>query len=414
MPDSRRIDAPCDRTPLLGTTIGRRKERPAPLRRGGTLVDKSEVRALTGLRGIAAFMVGVYHLNPELMARSPFAIGVFIGRGYLWVDLFFTLSGFVLALNYAHRFADGCSFAEWRDFLVRRIARIFPLYAAGTLAGAAILACRNTAAAAALVVPTHHAAFTLALANLLMIQSWGIGRSIDGTAWSLSAEWAAYLVFPILAGLSLFSHRRTAAVVALVAISAAVLTVLLTAHDQEIHRGPLDAYDGATAEPLIRCLAGFLLGLLAYRVAIRPQRRAWLSGDIAAGVALALLLAGLAAGLYDLLVLSLFPLVVLALYLNRGYVGKILGCPLLHWLGTISYSIYLIHPYLVEPKKALASRLLVYVPDAPSDVSASIIAYGTLFFVSALAYRWIEVPGRHAVMGLWDGFLSSRAHRQVG
>jgi len=369
------------------------------------------VRALTGLRGIAAFMVGVYHLNPELIVRSPFAIGKLIGKGYLWVDLFFTLSGFVLALNYAHRFADGCSIAAWRDFLVRRIARIFPLYAVGTLAGAAILAYRNTAAAAALVMPTHHSPFTMALANLLMIQSWGIGRSIDGTAWSLSAEWAAYLVFPILAGMALFSGRRTAVFVTLAAISAAALTVLLTAHDREIHRGPLDAYDGATGEPLLRCLAGFLLGLLAYRVAVKSQRRAWLSGDIAAGASLALLFAGLAAGFYDLLVFSLFPLVVLALFLNRGYVGRVVGCQLLHWLGTISYSIYLIHPYLVEPKKVLAARLLVYVPDVASDVSASIIAYGTLFLVSALAYRCIEVPGRHVVMRLCAGLKSPKAHR---
>jgi peptidoglycan/LPS O-acetylase OafA/YrhL len=178
--------------------------------------------------------------------------------------------------------------------------------------------------------------------------------------------------------------------------------------------GPLDAYDGATGEPLIRCLAGFLLGLLTYRIAVQPQRWACLSGDFAAGAALALLFAGLIAGLYDLLVFSLFPVVVLALFLNRGYVGRLLGCRPLYWLGIISYSIYLIHPYLVEPKQVLAAWLLVHLPGARSDVSASIIIYATLFFLSALAYRWIEAPGRHTVMRLCNGFRSSKSDRPTG
>lgn len=68
---------------------------------------KAEVRSLTGLRGLAALAVALYHVNPELNT-APF-IGRFVGEGYLAVHVFFVLSGFVLALNYADGFAPGWS-----------------------------------------------------------------------------------------------------------------------------------------------------------------------------------------------------------------------------------------------------------------------------------------------------------------
>ncbi len=216
------------------------------------MAAKSEIKALTGLRGIAAMMVAVYHVNPELSARSAPGIGTILGKGYIWVDLFFVLSGFVLALNYAPRFAEGISINGWGDFLIRRIARIYPLYVAVILAGGVIMvAGYGKAFAMPLLDPRMHHPVTLGIANLLMIQSWGFGPSIDGTAWSLSAEWAIYLLFPILITLALFSRARTASLLAMVAAGAALTTVLLTGSDGEVHRGPLDAYDGGTGEPLL-------------------------------------------------------------------------------------------------------------------------------------------------------------------
>jgi peptidoglycan/LPS O-acetylase OafA/YrhL len=117
----------------------------------------------------------------------------------------------------------------------------------------------------------------------------GNGKSIDGTAWSLSAEWALYLAFPILAGLALFARGSTAALLVMISAAAAGLTVCFTRLDGEVHRGPLDAYDGATWEPLLRCLAGFLIGLLSYRFVASQRASGWLSGDVACGATLSLL-----------------------------------------------------------------------------------------------------------------------------
>src|SRR5258708_12531467 len=155
------------------------------------MAAKSEIKALTGLRGIAAMMVAVYHVNPELSARSAPGIGTILGKGYIWVDLFFVLSGFVLALNYAHRFAEGISINGWGDFLIRSIARIYPLYVAVILAGGVIMvAGYGKAFAMPLLDPRMHHPVTLAIANLLMIQSCAFAPTSPRPACPLPPDWA--------------------------------------------------------------------------------------------------------------------------------------------------------------------------------------------------------------------------------
>ena len=83
-----------------------------------------EIRSLTGLRGVTAMLVAAYHFYP---VQSPL-LSRTVGRFYLWVDLFFVLSGFVMALNYGRMFRDGFSGEAFGEFLLRRLARVYPLY----------------------------------------------------------------------------------------------------------------------------------------------------------------------------------------------------------------------------------------------------------------------------------------------
>ncbi len=66
----------------------------------------SDIRALTGLRGFAAMLVVVYHFCPHNDITADW-LRFSIGRGYLWVDLFFVLSGYLMALNYGVLFVNG-------------------------------------------------------------------------------------------------------------------------------------------------------------------------------------------------------------------------------------------------------------------------------------------------------------------
>ncbi len=365
--------------------------------RGTAQARHGEVRALTGLRGVAAVMVALYHINPEL--RSAGAIGRVIGRGYLWVDLFFVLSGFVLALNYGARFAPGWSGEAWREFLIRRVARIYPLYVVLLAGSVAYMAAGlgQTYAVPLLPYPRLRHPLAVGAANLLMVQSWGFGPSFDGTAWSLSAEWAAYLAFPLLVGWTLFSTRRAALASAILAAAGIGLTAALTRRDGEAHSGMLDAYDGATIEPLLRCLGGFVLGLLMFRMARARRPMRWLAHDAVLGVVFALVVAGFAFAPDDLMIYPLLPPLVLGLYGNRGLVGRALGCGAAHWLGVVSYSIYLVHPYLVLPKRALGGLLAGALPPAAADFAASAAAWAAMLLLSGASYRLIEEPGRRFI-----------------
>lgn len=358
---------------------------------------REEVRALTGLRGIAALLVSVYHIDPEL--RRFGAFGRFVGRGYLWVDVFFVLSGFVLALNYGAQFRSGWRGETWRAFLLRRVARVYPLYAVLLFGSLAYMAMGVGQSYVVPLLPYPHLAHPLAveIANVFMVQSWGVGPSIDGTAWSLSAEAAAYVVFPLLAGLALFSRKRTAFALAIAAAAAIVVVAMLTRVDGEVHSGTLDAYEGATVEPLLRCVGGFVFGLLMFRLAQAGRVRAWLARDDVLAAVIVLLVAGFAYAPNDLYIYPLLPLLVLGIYGNRGAIGRVLGGGAIHRLGVTSYSFYLVHPYLVLPKRGLALLLGSTIGPTMADVIVSVAALAATLALSAASYRLIEEPGRRAL-----------------
>ena len=92
-----------------------------------------EIKALTGLRGVAALWVVWHHLGREPGFAVPFGQALPL-RGYLAVDLFFVLSGFVLSLAFADWFIAGVNWRAAGVFAARRLTRIWPMHAAALLA----------------------------------------------------------------------------------------------------------------------------------------------------------------------------------------------------------------------------------------------------------------------------------------
>ena len=101
------------------------------------LSRRREIRSLTGLRGIAALWVVVHHALYIARPRGPF--WTLIYHGYLAVDLFFVLSGYVIAMNYAERSELRIHLGDVVAFLCKRFARTYPLYAVATLASGLVL-----------------------------------------------------------------------------------------------------------------------------------------------------------------------------------------------------------------------------------------------------------------------------------
>jgi peptidoglycan/LPS O-acetylase OafA/YrhL len=168
---------------------------------------QNEIGALTGLRGVACIYVMLFHFSSLLLNfNRPRNVAVtFLAHGYLAVDLFFALSGFVMALNYSHSFADGFSKTAYSTFLSKRIARIYPLYFICTIIGFMLFLVGSMR-----VDLNKDYSILVLLYNVAMVQVWGFAESFNGPEWSISAEWAAYLCFPALLSPLIFKDRAIA------------------------------------------------------------------------------------------------------------------------------------------------------------------------------------------------------------
>lgn len=343
--------------------------------------EAEQLDGLTVLRGLAAFGVVLFHYADEFPALAPFTY--WTRHFYMWVDLFFILSGFVMVHVYGEAFAR-FSRAVYRDFLVRRLARIYPLHLVTLLAVVGLEAALLVAGMFGVMTPPHEPfmpePFSVGaiLTNLLMIQSWGVHEALtwNGPAWSISCEWLMYLLFPLL----LAGVRRVPWWLA--AGFGLALYVGLYAM-----RGTLDLhYDFGVP----RALAGFVTGMAlhaAVSTRVLPRRWLWL----------ALVWIGLCAGavLPDIAYVPGFVIMVAACARMRaeGVLGRA-G----RWAGDVSYSLYLWHVPVLMVLPHVTAMLLG--PEFIAGLSAwqsSVALVAVLVLLSGAAevsYRWIEKPAR--------------------
>ena len=342
---------------------------------------ESENRALTGLRGVAALLVCVHHLVLHIGA-PPSPARAFALRGYLMVDLFFVLSGFVMALAYENWFAGRFRPELYVRFLWRRFARLWPLHAFLVVA----------MLAAQWLGGHPWVWWRMVVLNLAMMQAWGLSKTLNVPSWSLSAECAAYALFPLLSWLALRGRPARAALAALVAVAALVVAAHLGTFRPAGRRGPLDLYDNYSVLPLARCVAGFTLGLLARRA----MRTAWLRRALArpgwAVGAAAILVPGFALGLPDWLAYPVLILLVAALWAGGAGLSRILARPGPHWLGAGSYALYLVHMPLIQLWEE-AGR-----PAPPFAAGAALLAAS--LGAAAVLHRLVEVPARRGLRAL--------------
>jgi len=341
-----------------------------------------EIRSLTGLRGVAAVFVVMFH---ALRSTSPTA-SFLLGKGYLSVDLFFVLSGYVMSLNYGEMFlADGASFKDYRKFLGFRFARIYPLY------GVMICAMALLGWAGAIPIYGVHNLKHALIWNLSLMQAWSLGAgNIDGPAWSISTELTAYIGFPVLVFFVLRGKEGRAwgaAALALLLMIAIVIAGSLPIRGAPVD-GPLGVFDTITPLPVFRCVAGFVLGMAAFRLQGSRFGKALASrpfyGDILA-VALVILLF-VKPG--DVLFVALGTMLIAHLATSPSIVSAAISSRPVYYLGKISYSIYLIHlPIILLLRGLFESRGWPMVP-------ANLFALALSIAIAPLAYNLVEVPGR--------------------
>jgi peptidoglycan/LPS O-acetylase OafA/YrhL len=337
-----------------------------------------ELLALTSIRGIAAWWVVLFHLRLLLAPWLPKAAIALLDQGNLAVDLFFVLSGFVIALNYGDRLAS-----DWRvvgDFLFRRFARIYPLHLLILLGfaayfGAAILFGSAT-------IERQDPGYFVA--SLLLVQNWGFLHALKWNvpAWSISTETCAYLLFPILLRFGAPARLPSWLLAALVLLLGLSVPLFFAATGTD--------FPNAVPETgLFRCLVQFAIGVLLFELYRRLR-----------GLRLApLLIAGAAAlGLaYAVLGLPVVALAWAALVLGLALAKDgVLGNPILVWLGRISYATYLCH-YL-----ALTIFKLLFVEDGkPVPLPLLALYLIAVLATSALLYHGFERPAQRRLLAWW-------------
>jgi peptidoglycan/LPS O-acetylase OafA/YrhL len=181
-----------------------------------------------------------------------------------------------------------------------------------------------------------------------------------------------------------------------------LLTALLDAHSG-YHAGVLDAWNGATLRPMLRCLAGFMLGITLWRLRQWAPASRFASAPASLATVLLTLAAALACDAPDLLIYPLFPALVFCLAAGQSRAAAPLATGPAIWLGDISYALYLLHIFLLHPLDVTraAARLALPVPVAEIVAPATIFTF--LLAASHLAWRHIEMPGRRLMMSLADG-----------
>ena len=353
-----------------------------------------EIRSLTGLRGVAAVLVMLDHYAAlDFSAPRPLDM---LPHMYLAVDMFMLLSGFILAMSYGPRLMQLPWGAGWRLLLVRRVARLYPLYALATLV------CFGLCRAGWLTFLDPDSSVAALLANLLAVQTWlWPGSSLDGPGWSVSAEWAANLAFPLLVPVLLGRSPVLAAAAAGLALAMLVCSALAFGELFDVPApGAVNTIRGAGA--LGRCVGEFALGIYCWRLRSRvPGLRAL--GRSGWQLALLLVLALLMQDTrLDTLFVAVCALFLVGTSFESSVVSGVLrSAPLAH-LGRTSYSIYLVHITLMPVRDALA-RLFVQLGLAGAwALAVSCCALATLV-LATLTWRYVERPARAAILPLLGG-----------
>ncbi|HSD39599.1 MAG TPA: acyltransferase [Rhodocyclaceae bacterium] len=354
--------------------------------------SSGQIDSLTSLRGIAAWWVVAFHFREYLWAYDSVWRQV-ASYGYLAVDLFFIMSGFVIQLRYSAMF-ERLSIAAFHDFMVIRLARIYPLhlfmciiYLINPLA---IHFFSQSGDTALRYDPLQY------VVGLFLVQAWGFlsGYGWNVPSWSISVELAAYLVFPLLCLSLTGARQRWWGSLCTLLGSAIVLAVCF------MQAGKVSLGAGIFDLGIVRCVGEFAMGMAVCKLV----QASWSSRSSVArpsallvgiGVS-ALFAAGWWLGWRDYLYVPLcFAGLIYALSAYRSVVARALEWKPLLGLGVVSYSTYLCHYFIKD-------WVLFSLVDGQRASYLASSGYLLLTLVaSCLLYRFVELPGQRFVKNAW-------------
>jgi peptidoglycan/LPS O-acetylase OafA/YrhL len=366
-------------------------------------VTQPHLRALTGLRFVAALHVLVFHCTPWQSWRGPAFIRAIAGSGYVAVSLFFVLSGFIL--TYVHCGAGAPALRRSR-FYASRFARIYPAYAFALALVAPFFTVHTIRTQGAAVFVEE----SVAVATLVQAHFPSLALAWNPPGWSLSAEAFFYALFPFVAPRLVACRQWVALLVAVLSYALCLgvpLTYLKLAPDgpiQPTHESLAFWLSAVRYSPVAR-FPEFVIGIVVGRYyldssVVRTSNRAMGLCSLVASAAIVGVLARASAISYPVLhnglLAPLFALLIVSLAAGAGPLAWCLGTRPAMALGEASYSLYVLHvPLVILWSKAVL--LLFGYPPLPSFGSTA--AFLVFAVVAALlCQRHVERPLRRLTL----------------
>ncbi|PLS20458.1 acyltransferase family protein [Neptunicoccus cionae] len=330
-----------------------------------------------GLRGFAALGIFVYHFHhvrafDALTSKAP----VFFGQGWMFVDLFFVLSGWVMA----HVYFAKLSHRKWSDvagFMVARVARLYPLHVTVVLSWFIIF---HVLGGDGLDSGT----LSRLASQLSMTFTWGdlATRPFVAPTWSISAEFAAYLLFPVLVWAGVPATRLRA--IALILGGVAGYVLLHSAF------GTIHVITGMAP---VRAIAGFVIGVGMWKLVGDSQTLA--NARILEALALVVFTGTVLTGMSPFGFLAAGILLVCAVSTDRGLIAQVLQMKAFQVLGRLSFSMYMWHWFVIVAFQNLSTSF--------SATEGLVVLAGTVIGVLIwleFSVRYIEQPMGRALKSL--------------
>ncbi len=342
-----------------------------------------DIPDLTAIRACLAGWVFIYHVDLQVQfSHSLGPAGTLIRHGYLGVDGFFILSGLILARvhpEFANATLPSAFAMSWR-FWGRRLARIYPVHLAVLMLLAGVIAI-GTAGGLTARDPLRFGSGAL-VQNLLLIQAWGLSNhwAWNYPSWSISTEWAGYLLFPAL----WFGLARCPPIVGgqFIILSFPVLGLIAYVSGNTINL--------AFADSLWRFFPEFILGMsTALMIPIAADAMPTAKFPYAG---LAFIALGLASNQDAICVLGIWTILAgLALHADAER-PAMLRWRILHPLGRLSYAYYMSFA-TIELLLTQAFRHAGTAPQSHKLLFAAVMTAAT-FGLASLLHTLIEVPAR--------------------
>jgi peptidoglycan/LPS O-acetylase OafA/YrhL len=364
------------------------------------------------LRGLAAVMVVAFHIL-ETFTGGDHSKQI-INHGYLAVDFFFVLSGFVIGYAYDDRWGK----MSLGDFFKRRLIRLHPMIIIGMLVGAVTFyfqdsfffpAIHDTPVWKLLLVMVI--GFTLVpVGRSLDIRGWSEMHPLDGPAWSLFFEYVGNILY------ALFVRRLSNTILAILVFiaGAALIHLAVTSpHGDLIGGWAIDATQLRIG--FTRLLYPFFAGLLLSRV-VKPGRikHAFLWCSLLVILALSIPRIGGSEqvwmnGIYDsLVVVFVFPLIV---YMGAsGVITHKYASKVNSFLGDISYPLYIVHYPFVYMYMAWIAKNNDYLKAGSTDAFMLMVLVAILTALSAIIFAYLSVKFYDIPVRKWlaKRFLSKK------